>query len=310
MGLSRAHHLLLRPSLAFFVSLVMLGGAACAETPLLDQLTEKGISLAGGQVLKAAPVTLADGLSAAEQRAAIEKVAAKKNYSFERFTKDSSVAPFVLEMASIKNAAGQRTGQTADLWFIAYGSIAALKDQKLLDELSEGKGSDNPNMEMRELTAEELKARGIVIKPRPEASEAYQYFNMPLLDRVQLEGVSRAIKTETDESVLITSVLIEGKADDAQLGTVWRPLQRDDLGRLKPGDPSAYSAYGGYAKITQLKEPAGALFIELHVVFEEPQGWFRGANLLRSKMPISLQDSIRKFRPKLSKVTEQLAAKE
>jgi hypothetical protein len=53
-------------------------------------------------------------------------------------------------------------------------------------------------------------------------------------------------------------------------------------------------------KITRLAEPAGSLFVEYHVAFAEPQGWFQGANLLRSKLPIAAQDSVRKFRRTLA----------
>jgi hypothetical protein len=32
------------------------------------------------------------------------------------------------------------------------------------------------------------------------------------------------------------------------------------------------------------------------VAFDEPTGWFNGANLLRSKLSVLVQDSVRKFR--------------
>jgi hypothetical protein len=53
-------------------------------------------------------------------------------------------------------------------------------------------------------------------------------------------------------------------------------------------------------KATRLAAPAGALFVEYHVVFLEPQGWFRGTNLLRSKLPIVAQDLVRKFRRRMN----------
>ena len=40
--------------------------------------------------------------------------------------------------------------------------------------------------------------------------------------------------------------------------------------------------------------------MEYHVAFVEPQGWFHGTNLLRSKLPIVAQEMVRKFRRNLS----------
>ena len=58
---------------------------------------------------------------------------------------------------------------------------------------------------------------------------------------------------------------------------------------------------GMYFKITKLAAPEGALFIEQHVMFAEPAGWFGGANLLRSKLPIAVQDNVRTMRREFQK---------
>jgi hypothetical protein len=49
-------------------------------------------------------------------------------------------------------------------------------------------------------------------------------------------------------------------------------------------------------KVTRLAEPVGALFVEQHVVFAEPAGWFDGANLLRPKLPLVIQGKVRAMR--------------
>jgi len=38
-------------------------------------------------------------------------------------------------------------------------------------------------------------------------------------------------------------------------------------------------------KITRLGEPADAIFVEGHIVFEEPYGWFRGRQRAAIKGP-------------------------
>ena len=62
------------------------------------------------------------------------------------------------------------------------------------------------------------------------------------------------------------------------------------------GPPQPYGGAGMYLKITKLHEPAGALFVEQHIVFAEPTGWFDGANLLRSKLPLVVQSNVRDMR--------------
>jgi hypothetical protein len=52
--------------------------------------------------------------------------------------------------------------------------------------------------------------------------------------------------------------------------------------------------------VTELVGVEDGLFVEVHVVYAEPYGWFEGRNLLRSKLPPVLQDSVRKFRRKLA----------
>jgi hypothetical protein len=49
-------------------------------------------------------------------------------------------------------------------------------------------------------------------------------------------------------------------------------------------------------KLTRLREPAGAVFVEGHVIFAEPKGWFDGENVLRSKLPLGVQNQVRALR--------------
>ena len=46
------------------------------------------------------------------------------------------------------------------------------------------------------------------------------------------------------------------------------------------------------------------MFIECHMIFDEPRGWFGGANLLRSKLPLAVQEEVRNFRRRLSAASQ------
>jgi hypothetical protein len=78
-------------------------------------------------------------------------------------------------------------------------------------------------------------------------------------------------------------------------------VTRDDAGRRHFGEAQPYSGFGGYAKATRLIDPPGAIFIEYHAAFAEPQDWFSGTNLLRSKLPILAQMIVRQLRRGLEK---------
>ena len=105
------------------------------------------------------------------------------------------------------------------------------------------------------------------------------------------------------ESVVAGIKLDERFNKDQEFSNTWSPIVRDAGGKLSVGAPSPYSGLGGYMKITQLREPAGALFVECHIVFAEPEAWFGGKNLLRSKLPLAVQDNVRSFRRKLADET-------
>jgi hypothetical protein len=85
-------------------------------------------------------------------------------------------------------------------------------------------------------------------------------------------------------------------SQDREIPNAWRPQRLDDAGHVVNGAARPYAGAAWYWKATKLKQPAGAILIEYHVVFDEPEGWFNGANLLRSKLPLLVQDGVRKFR--------------
>jgi hypothetical protein len=87
---------------------------------------------------------------------------------------------------------------------------------------------------------------------------------------------------------------------DPEFPNQWRPVTREG-GTTGLGPATPWGGAGFYLKVTRLAEPAGALFVEQHVVFAEPAGWFGGANLLRPKLPLAVQDRVRAMRAEWAK---------
>jgi hypothetical protein len=152
-----------------------------------------------------------------------------------------------------------------------------------------------------------LRQRGLPVLGSP-SDPRFLAVEMSLLERVRISGTTRSIKTSTPQSVTIASVLDPRFDLDPEFSNSWRSIERDAAGRRQYGPPYVYNSLGSYVKATRLHEPEGALLIEYHVGFAEPEGWFHGANLLRSKLPIVAQETVRRFRRSFDKPQENAAA--
>lgn len=293
---------LLRWPLVFALGVTcFLGGVRPAQADLLAELIEQGVKLPSGQMIKLPAPLMADDLAPAEQQAALQAAADK--YPLDRFTRDAIVSPFVLEIESLDDQSGQRRAQRVDFCFVAYGSLAAFEDEGLFDELAgaaETGSSDSETLSARALSAEELEARGLTLNSTPEREVNYITLQASILDRVELGGVAFTERAKYGQSVVAALRMEDQFAEDPEFPNRWRPILRDAAGRMSLGDPLPYSGLGGYIKVTELSEPQGALFVECHIAFDEPQAWFDGKNLLRSKLPLVVQDNVRSLRRKLA----------
>jgi hypothetical protein len=279
---------------------VMVSTVGAAENGVLELLTSEGVTLGDGTVIKLPASTLADGVGVDAEQNLLRQAAGR--HSLDQFLRKSRVAPFNLKISSVKNQAGARTGQVVDIWFVAYGTLVEIEEHDLLKDLA-NPGPQKEQQPGRKLTADELADRDIEVSTVDgKPAEHYLVFEGPLMDRVQLSGVLRTAETRGDGSLVVALVMDERFADDEKHPNQWRPLKANELGKLVAGDPQPYSGSGAYLKVTELAEPAGAMLFEMHVAFNEPHGWFDGANLLRSKLPIIVQENVRKLRGKLERI--------
>jgi hypothetical protein len=286
------------------LNLIFVLACSDAGRAVLDELIHEGVRLQSGQFVKLPPPIMPDGLDGSRQTAILRQAAGK--YPLDRFLRNSIVSPFTLEIKSIHDATGSRGGQRVDFYFVAYGGREALMDEKLFDELvrvQEGQSRSPRPMTTRALTADELTSRGLSPREAGQLAESYVVIDLPILERVQLSGIGRAMRQQTEQSLLGAWKLDDQFADDPQFANRWRPILRDQVGRMSLGPPHPYSGLGGFIKITRLHEPPGAVLVECHAAFDEPYAWFEGKNLLRSKLPLVVQDNVRKFRAKLARAS-------
>lgn len=277
--------------IALLAFCLALASSSAGAGSIYELLLERGVALDDAATLRLPPPSLPDGVAPAAVRQVLQQIA-DENHPLDQLLRKSVVAPFVLKITDEKPVAGALP-RRVDLWFVAYGDLKLMSDE---DFLKGQAGGNNPNGDHAAfLTDQELASRQI----QPERDERYLAATVSLFDRVRVSGVMRTQLTRSDQSVIAAGMLDPRFDRDAQFPNVWRSLGRDENGNLQVGPPHAYHSAGWYCKATKLAEPAGAVLVEFHVVFDEPHGWFNGTNLLRSKLPIVVQDGVRKFRRRL-----------
>ena len=261
--------------------------------PLFRTLVSEGVATTADGKVKLPPPAMADGLTGPQQKQVIETVIGA-DYSFRDFTRASVVAPYLLLLDDVKPSDPTAPAKSVDAYFVVYGDFAATDDTAFLDNvLSLGRGNGDGGTT---LTPADLKAREITVpNGAGNARESFGHVTFDVLDRVRLSVTGRAVWTKTEDSVVAAVHVDPRFRGDEKFPNRWRPLTRAG-GRLTPGEPHPYGGAALYVKMTRLSEPAGAIFVEEHVVFTEPVGWFDGANLLRSKLPPVIQSNVRSLR--------------
>jgi hypothetical protein len=283
--------------LMFALSIGLLVGpdAYGDENTIFEDLVKKGIEINGPTLCKLPPPLMADGLDAAGQKRALAQ-AADDHHPVDALLRKSVVAPFVLKITDADTAAGEaKTTKRVNLFFIMYADLNKISDEQFLKAQAESeiKGSQNSQeSKFVILSAADLAARQLSAAPE----ERYFALDTNLFDRVRVMGTLHARQTRAPESVLVAMALDSRFEKDEKYPDAWRALGRDEAGKLKGGGSRPYRGVGAYIKATRLIEPAGAIFVESHVVFNEPSEWFGGSNFLRSKLPILSQDAVRNMR--------------
>ncbi|MBN9122977.1 MAG: hypothetical protein J0I06_28210 [Planctomycetes bacterium] len=261
------------------------------QNPLYKSLLETGLDVGGGAKAKFPAPTMPDGLDAAKQTAVIKGLIGTE-YSYDEFTRQAVVAPYLMKIRDVTPSDPKAPARGVDVWFVAHGDFKLLEDDKFLDKLTntgKGGGKGGP------LDKAALAKRGITVKPGDEKREGYGHFEFDFLEKVRLSGVGHAMWSRNGESVVVAAEIDPRFAADKDFPNQWRSITKTG-GQVKVGPPVAWSGAAMYLKITKLAAPAGAVFVEQHIVFAEPTGWFDGANLLRSKLPLAVQDNVRTVR--------------
>jgi hypothetical protein len=260
-----------------------------ASNSLYKELLDTGVSVGDNVKARFPTPTMPDGLDAARQKAVIVGLIGG-DYSFEEFTRKSTVAPQLLKLRDVNPSDPKAPARGVDAWFLVHGDLKVLDDEKSVDKLvgagrGEGKGTALKNAD--------LMKRSIPIPANK--GDGYGTLEFDFLEKVRLKATGRGVSSKLGESFVAAAVVDPRFLGDKEFPNQWQSLEKVG-GVQKVGPATPWNGGGFYMKITKLTEPAGALFVEQHVIFTEPTGWFDGANLLRSKLPIVVQTNVRNMR--------------
>jgi hypothetical protein len=289
-----------RCPVGFFLLLLVpsLPNSVRAINPLFEQMRTRGVVVS--EAVKA-PLTaplMADGLNAAEQQEVLKKVAGNR-FTMKEFAAKVGTAPHVYNIRkSPVTDAGSPRVFALDVSFVAHGSLDRVADRDFL----EGLHKKQKDRKVHILTDEEMRKRKLDAGSDKGREERYSHGVFLVLERVEVTAALHTVVTRQPDSLLAATEIDPRFTGDADFPNQWRKITFDDEGRRQLGPARPYTGAGGYLKITRLHEPAGALFVECHMVYNEPKGWFSGADPLTTKLPAIIQSEVRTFRQELNRV--------
>ena len=274
--------------------------------PVFRTLSDEGWE-ASGKRIEFVPPTVRDGMTEAEEVEALRAVAGSPRAAGE-FTRDSVTAPLVMKTRDVQ--AGGGVIRQADLWFVVHAGLEEI-DPDAIEGKKGGAPVEAGNMKFasRQLNPDDLAgARVEAVKPSDGVREGFVHSTGRLLDRIAAESTDRITATRTDDSWLIASQTDRRFDGSAKAPNRWSAITRRGAGE-EVGPPTVYAGGAGYVKASRLRSVPGALLVEVHFAFHEPEGWFRGAPVLKSKFALVAQDRVRGLRRELTKSQKKPGAR-
>lgn len=285
-------------------SVALPAARAQSANPQFDALLQTGVAFPTGQTRKLRPPTLTDGMSQPAQLQAIQAVLAMRPggaITYQEFTENNLRTKYVLLIDRDPQYDNGRLGHSVNLWFVVFGDLKTVSDAKFLKKQFKPDSTGRIDT----LTADDLRERQIVPRQISGGNEWFVHGGFKLLETqvyVQVEGTALADETTTDESATLACQIDRRFDKDSKFPNEWRPV----VNGVVQNSPQLYDACGGYAKVTKLVQPAGAMLLEYHLVYDIPQGWFQGKNfLLLDKLPSVTPDDVRSFRRDVRKAASQ-----
>ncbi|HEU5115760.1 MAG TPA: hypothetical protein VFT74_03715 [Isosphaeraceae bacterium] len=280
-----------------WMSCVLLGlgpqDVGQAANEVFGGLVGPGLRLSEQEIRFPEP-SIRDGQADSQQRTALEEVCGSSARA-DDLLRDSVYAPFVLKLEDRDGKNGDVV-RVAHLWFAIRADFAKLDPEQFTPGEADPVEAANMRFGGKVVDEKELKAQGIELPKHETGQEQVWYVHSTgdLLDRIHVEKTTKVEATRSDESLLVAAMPAKEFGIEGPAPSFWKNTKEG-------GSVQAYDGGGGYVKVTRYKPIPGVLIVEAHLAFLEPEGWFQGRPILRSKIGIVTQDQIRDLRRSLAK---------
>ncbi len=269
--------------------------ATADRTDLAAILTEHGVEVAEG-VWSPLPTALVR-LGVGDDEQSLHELAGVAGW--DRFVEDAVTAPVTVVIEAV-TAGDRRLGHRVRTAFVLHAALEKVQGEEAVKKTF-GLEEDSKGATAKPLAAADLSAVGI--EPDGSGHEQFLFVEVPLLNRVKVRGVVRAEKHETPDGVQVAWEFDPRFGNEPRWRATWTRIEENELGGRIEGEPQPYKGCGGVVTVRKLAAEGGSgdvLVVESRMVICEPEAWFQGSNLLRSKIPLTSQEGVRVLRRKLA----------
>lgn len=259
-------------------------------------LTEQGVEVADGVSVPLPAARIRFDAEGDDQ--SLHELAGAAEW--DRFVEDTVTAPVTVTIEAAA-AGDMRLGHRVRTAFVLHAALEKVQAEEAVQKML-GVENGFKGATAKRLTAAELAAVGI--GHDGSGREQFLFVEIPLLNRIKVRGVVRAVKRESPGGVQVAWEFDPRFADVPRWRTTWTKVEENELGERVEGEPQPYEGCGGIVTVKKL-QPAGerhvdVLVVESRMVICEPEAWFQGSNLLRSKIPLTAQEGVRLLRRKMA----------
>ncbi|TWT37277.1 hypothetical protein KOR34_22250 [Posidoniimonas corsicana] len=271
------------------------------DHPVVKQLTTEGVEAIGGARIKLLPPLVTPGMPADQQRQAFADLVGERR--MDKYLQDSVVASYELDIQDLGKTADRGTIRRLDLYFVVRGNLNIIHQKNLLSGFMNNEETSQAVAESGFETyvkpVDEAAEKPSELPPAGVLSTGMSKYRFPVLEKVVVSGLVRSAGMHVDGGLVQSAISPLDLLDDPQNPTVWRPIPRGAEDDTQLGPPAPFGGFFCYLHASQLGFEKDAVLVECHAAYIEPYGWFRGRNLLASKLPLLMQHNIRDFRRKL-----------
>jgi hypothetical protein len=283
---------LINPLLCAAALICVSKAAAAEENEIFSDLQKNGVTLSDGTKAVLPKVVMEDGLNAAAQAKIMAGlVPAQRLASFRGGNLNDW---FELKIQG-KPATAEKpsSARNLDLYYVANGTLETVEDKGFIKSTMGGGGDNFHILDDKQLQAAEIQVPADTATKR----DRYAHAKLDLFNMANVRATGHGVSTQTKDSVLIAFKLDPQFAKNANFPNQWNGIGKNAAGVKVPGPVQPYDGAGGYVKVTRVADSEKPqVFIEYHLVFDEPFGWFDGKPVLTSKLPTKVEADVRSFR--------------